>query len=169
MDLRVGYRPGILVLARRRLRPARRIRQFDRAGCRAAGFSRLAYGGTASSPSEAGWYSLKYCDVNRSALLTPSFSEENMGGSFGPSPKLCVVNDNSHFNEIFSEPTYENLLVFHPTGSSRGGTLGRHTRAVFGSMELSGSSVRQSSSLPQGQATGGFPNPAHRCRDGSPR
>jgi hypothetical protein len=33
-------------LARRRLRPARGIRQFDRAGCRTAGFSRLAYGGT---------------------------------------------------------------------------------------------------------------------------
>jgi len=33
-------------LARRRLRPARRIRQFDRDGCRTAGFSRLAYGGT---------------------------------------------------------------------------------------------------------------------------
>jgi len=30
-----------LVLARRRLRPARRIRQFDRDGCRTAGFSRL--------------------------------------------------------------------------------------------------------------------------------
>ena len=29
-------------LARRRLRPARRIRQFDRDGCRTAGFSRLA-------------------------------------------------------------------------------------------------------------------------------
>ena len=28
-------------LARRRLRPARRIRQFDRDGCRTAGFSRL--------------------------------------------------------------------------------------------------------------------------------
>ncbi|MBV8176086.1 MAG: hypothetical protein JO151_16195 [Verrucomicrobia bacterium] len=36
-------KPG--VLARRRLRPARRIRQFDRDGCRTAGFSRLAYGG----------------------------------------------------------------------------------------------------------------------------
>jgi hypothetical protein len=33
-------------LARRRLRPARRIRQFDRDGCRTAGFSRLAYSGT---------------------------------------------------------------------------------------------------------------------------
>jgi hypothetical protein len=33
-------------LARRRLRPARRIRQFDRDGCRTAGFSRLACGGT---------------------------------------------------------------------------------------------------------------------------
>ena len=32
--------------ARRRLRPARRIRQFDRDGCRTARFSRLAYGGT---------------------------------------------------------------------------------------------------------------------------
>ena len=31
-----------LKLARRRLRPARRIRQFDRDGCRTAGFSRLA-------------------------------------------------------------------------------------------------------------------------------
>jgi hypothetical protein len=31
---------------RRRLRPARRIRRFDRDGCRTAGFSRLAYGGT---------------------------------------------------------------------------------------------------------------------------
>jgi hypothetical protein len=35
-----------MFLARRRLRPARRIRQFDRDGCRTAGFSRLAYGGT---------------------------------------------------------------------------------------------------------------------------
>jgi hypothetical protein len=34
------------ILARRRLRPARRIRQFGRDGCRTAGFSRLAYGGT---------------------------------------------------------------------------------------------------------------------------
>jgi len=33
-------------LARRRLRPARGIREFDRAGCGTAGFSRLAYGGT---------------------------------------------------------------------------------------------------------------------------
>ena len=30
------------MLARRRLSPARRIRQFDRDGCRTAGFSRLA-------------------------------------------------------------------------------------------------------------------------------
>jgi pyruvate dehydrogenase (quinone) len=35
-DLRDG------ALARRRLRPVRRIRQFDRDGCRTAGFSRLA-------------------------------------------------------------------------------------------------------------------------------
>ena len=35
-----------LELARRRLRPARGIRHFDRAGCGTAGFSRLAYGGT---------------------------------------------------------------------------------------------------------------------------
>ena len=34
------------LLARRGLRPARGIRQFDRAGCGTAGFSRLAYGGT---------------------------------------------------------------------------------------------------------------------------
>ena len=45
-DFWVAQRTGIILLARRRLRPARRIRQFDRAGCRTAGFSRLAYGGT---------------------------------------------------------------------------------------------------------------------------
>ena len=33
-------------LARPRLRPARGVRQFDRAGCGIAGFGRLAYGGT---------------------------------------------------------------------------------------------------------------------------
>jgi hypothetical protein len=33
---------GRVYLARRRLRPARHIRQFDRDGCRTAGFSRLA-------------------------------------------------------------------------------------------------------------------------------
>jgi len=34
--------PVMFYPARRRLRPARRIRQFDRDGCRTAGFSRLA-------------------------------------------------------------------------------------------------------------------------------
>jgi hypothetical protein len=39
---RRGHESERLSLARRRLRPARRIWQFDRDGCRTAGFSRLA-------------------------------------------------------------------------------------------------------------------------------
>ena len=50
-----------LWLARRRLRPARGIRQFDRAGCGTAGFSRLASigdprGGSASWEASPGRY-----------------------------------------------------------------------------------------------------------------